>query len=146
MSENSLEEKDPAESRLSLILIQEQVDIETLRRLSREIGGFRENSIRAQVWPKLLNVNKYKSIVDGWNFYENDEVRRQIRCDIDRSLWSTDATTKWEEERRENRRKVLSDIITACLSRHNHLYYYQVSKHWSILTPVYILMIDYKLH
>jgi hypothetical protein len=122
-------ENNPSEGNsLEYVLLRDNVDLQKLRQFSRLKGGFKDNAVRVQAWSKLLNINKYKNTMDFCDYCrESYRGSSQIRCDVERSLWSTDTTIHWEDERRDNRRKVLSDIITACLCRHSHLHYYQVS-------------------
>ena len=48
-----------------------------------------------------------------------------IRCDVERSLWNHDENRDWIAPLRDRRRKVLSDVMTAALSRNGALHYYQ---------------------
>jgi hypothetical protein len=49
----------------------------------------------------------------------------QIQNDINRSLWQFEHVRKWKTDKRERRRRVLSDVIHLTLERHSELHYYQ---------------------
>lgn len=111
--------------RLNNIISKEPVDISELQRLSREEGGFIDNKLRSQIWPKLLAINRY-DIPDFRRFIEPHRDDMQIKCDVDRSLWNLDVNVDWDRLQRERRRASLSNIMKAILCRNPHLYYYQV--------------------
>ncbi len=113
------------EDEINSALLKQPVDLESLRKLSREKGGFINNRIRTRVWPKLLNVNRY-TISDYRSYIDPHRDDSQVRCDVDRSLWNFTHIKTWKESFRDTRRKALSDIIMAILCRNKTLYYYQV--------------------
>lgn len=132
------------------------VDIRELRSLSRANGGFQSNTLRKQVWSKVLNINKYaqsrpllevKFTDDGETVSVPSEassssasystanqtkakyhVDKNIKFDIERSLWSDDLSANWTDSQRNRRRDVLSNIIVTVLNRNKdlNLHYYQV--------------------
>lgn len=113
------------EAEISKLLIAEPVDLKALRKISRLEGGFLTNQIRARVWPKLLNVNRF-DIPDYRSFIDPHRDDTQVSVDVERSLWRIDKTQNWREAYREDRRKALCDIIMAILCRNSDIYYYQV--------------------
>lgn len=113
------------EAEISRLLIAEPVDLKALRKISRLEGGFLTNQIRARVWPKLLNVNRF-DIPDYRSFIDPHRDDTQVSVDVERSLWRIDKTQNWREAYREDRRKALCDIIMAILCRNSDIYYYQV--------------------
>lgn len=106
------------------LLLQDKIDYNTLRTISRQEGGFLTNSLRNRVWPKLLNLNRYE-LVDYRVYLDPHRDDSQVKCDVDRSLWSFKHTSLWADNHRENRRSVLSNVIMSVLCRHSELYYYQ---------------------
>jgi hypothetical protein len=106
------------------LLWSEEIDFLTLKKLSRQVGGFLDNQTRARVWPKLLQVNRFNT-PHYRGFIESHRDDSQVRCDIERSLWSHKHTEMWSEPLREKRRQALSDIIRAILCRNSEFHYYQ---------------------
>jgi hypothetical protein len=107
------------------ILIQKNVDLDALRRYSRHTGGFINSRLRTRVWPKLLNINRYR-IEDYRSYIVPHQDDPQISCDVERSLWTLSQIKFWKESQMERKRKALSDIIKAVLCRNKKLHYYQV--------------------
>lgn len=117
----SLEER---RKRIEKLLLCDKIDLHALKRISREPGGFIDNKLRSRVWPKLLGINRFV-IPDYRKFICRHRDDPQIRCDVERSLWSLDENKDWIEPLRDKRRKVLSDVMIAVLCRNRSLYYYQ---------------------
>lgn len=97
-----------------------------LKSLSRQKGGFQSLDGRKKAWPTVLGVDRY----DVVNFREYQTMsahmdENQVRCDVDRSLWSVDQTVQWNDKLRSLRRNSLYHIIRAIMSRNKHLHYYQ---------------------
>jgi TBC1 domain family member 20 len=105
-------------------LLSERVDLKYLRNLSRSPGGFLDSKLRAQIWPKLLGINRY-NIPDFKAHIFPHKDDSQVRVDIDRSLWSYCDNKDWIDQYRERRRQALSDIMSAILCRNPRLHYYQ---------------------
>ena len=112
-------------ARLEALLADDKVDLRALHALSRARGGFQTHALRARLWPKLLGVNRYA--VPDYRRYAVAPHRddAQIRCDVERSLWNHVENRDWVEPLREKRRKALSDVMVAVLSRNHALHYYQ---------------------
>lgn len=109
------------------LLLTNDVDLQALKTISRQSGGFVDNETRSRVWPKLLGINRFK-IPDYENFIEKHRDDVQVKLDIERSLWCHEHTEIWPEPLRERRRQALKDIIMAVLCRNPNLHYYQVIK------------------
>lgn len=109
---------------INYILLHSPVDIWALRILAREEGGYITNALRARVWPKLLNVNRY-AVPDYKQFVRHHRDQEQVKCDIDRSLWNLDCVKHWDESKRDRRRQALNDIIIAILCRNPQFHYFQ---------------------
>ena len=110
---------------INRILMGHPVDLKALRKISRLNGGYMTNKIRARVWPKLLQVNRF-DIPDYRNCIDPHRDDSQVQVDVERSLWRIDQTKGWNESYREDRRKALCEIIMSILCRNSNLYYYQV--------------------
>ena len=110
--------------RIEKLLLSETIDLRELKRYSRQPGGFIDNKLRSRVWPKLLGINRF-CIPDYRKYVASHRDDSQIRCDIERSLWSHKENKDWMEPLRDKRRKALSDIIIAVLCRNRSLHYYQ---------------------
>ncbi|KAJ1411743.1 hypothetical protein B484DRAFT_435530, partial [Ochromonadaceae sp. CCMP2298] len=115
---------DTLEVEITKILLKQPVDLRALRRISRSKGGFGTDKLRARVWPKLLNINRY-SVIDYRSYIDPHRDDTQVRVDVERSLWKSQEIQKWKESYREGRRQALSDIIMAILCRNQNMYYYQ---------------------
>ena len=107
------------------LLLSNDVDLQALKTISRQTGGFIDNETRSRVWPKLLGINRFK-IPDYESFIEKHRDDVQVKLDIERSLWCHEHTEIWPEPLRERRRQALKDIIMAVLCRNPNLHYYQV--------------------
>jgi TBC1 domain family member 20 len=122
---NLIELRNRKES-IHALLLADNVNLQALKVISRGVGGFLSNEIRARVWPKLLGINRF--IIPD---YEIDIVAHkddgQVNLDVERSLWSHEHTIGWSEAFRTKRRRALKDIIMAVLCRNPELHYYQVS-------------------
>ncbi len=105
------------------LLLASEVDVLQLRRLSRRPGGFLDQSTRARVWPKLLELARPEASGALPDMHKDDD---QIRCDIERSLWSVDVTIEWDTTVREKRRAVLRNLIRLILKQHSEFHYFQV--------------------
>jgi TBC1 domain family member 20 len=107
------------------LLTQQPVDLQELRQLSHKPGGFQNSRLRVRVWPKLMGINRYQ-ISDYRQYIDPHRDDGQVRCDVERSLWNNhESCAHWTDEYRESRRKSLSEIMMAVLSRNPQLYYYQ---------------------
>ena len=111
------------------------------------IGGFRSSRIRALVWPKLLGIDSkdlaihYRTFLHSYNTTATENEKEavfdhrdlpQVRCDVDRSLYSIYQVKHWTDEQRNERRIVLTDIIIAVMTKNeDKYYYYQVWNVWS---------------
>ena len=101
-------------------------DVDVLKRFARRLGGFGSSEMRRKVWPVLLGVDRYETV--DYRSYQRSGKHSddgQIRCDVDRSLWSVDQTTQWNDSLRAMRRSSLYHIIRAIMSRNSGLHYYQ---------------------
>ena len=125
-SRTSAADMDAFESSIHTLVLQSEVDLEALRRISRTPGGFRDSKIRKYIWPILLGIDD-DSIVPNYRDFinENHKDASQIQNDIDRSLWKQDVVLAWSEDHRAKQRKELSEIICSVLSRNKSLSYYQ---------------------
>eukprot|EP01038_Epipyxis_sp_PR26KG_P009667 gene9667-13016_t len=126
------------EVEIDTILLQQPVDIDALKLISRNPGGFINCRIRTRVWPKLLNINRY-NVVDYRSYIDPHRDDTQVKCDVDRSLWNYRHIETWKESYREKRRKVLSDIIMSVLCKNENLYYYQG---FHDIVSVFLLVVD----
>lgn len=106
-------------------ILQQPVDLEALRALSRQPGGFQSNKLRVRVWPKLLDINRY-NLDDFAQDIDPHRDDSQVKCDVERSLWNIEVVKNWRDSYRDRRRRALSDIIMSILCRNKGLYYYQV--------------------
>ena len=132
MADRSVEEE------LEQLLLAESVDLTALRAISRRPGGFLSHALRNRVWPKLLNLNRYE-LVDYRVFLDPHRDDSQVKCDVDRSLWSFRHAAAWTDRYREHRRTALSNIIMAILCRNNTLYYFQG---FHDLVSVFLLVLE----
>ncbi len=105
------------------LLLAPEVDVLQLRALSRRRGGFLDQSTRARVWPKLLEIARPEASGALPELHKDDD---QIRCDVERSLWSVDVTIEWDTTVREKRRAVLRNLIKLILKQHGEFHYFQV--------------------
>lgn len=112
------------EKDIRLALASDPVDINRLKCIARREGGFCSNKLRSRIWPKLLGVNRY-DIIDYKTLLCPHRDKEQLRCDIERSLWSFDSCKYWDEHYLLRKRLVLQEIITAVLCTNQHLYYFQ---------------------
>lgn len=113
------------ERELESIILAQPIDLTALRAFSRRKGGFQNNKMRIRVWPKLMDVNRYK-VVDFRQEIDPHRDDSQVQCDVERSLWNIEITETWRDSYRERRRQALSDIIVSILCRNKSLHYYQV--------------------
>jgi hypothetical protein len=123
------------ETNLENVILEQPVDLELLRSLSRRKGGFLTNKLRTRIWPKLLGINRYK-IDDYLQYIDPHRDNSQVKCDVERSLWNIEIVKTWNESYRERRRKALLEIIMAILCRNQGMYYYQVS---GIILPIIVI-------
>jgi hypothetical protein len=112
------------EELIEQILSQQPVDVDALFAISRLEGGFMSNNIRKKVWPKLIGLNRY-DLPDYRTYIDPHCDDSQVRCDVERSLWNYKDVREWDDDHREERRKALSNIIMAVLSRNSNLHYFQ---------------------
>jgi len=105
-------------------LLKQPIDLELLRSISREKGGFQDNRTRIRVWPKLLNVNRYLPS-DYRSYIDPHRDDTQVKCDVERSLWNFSHIKTWKDSFRDKRRVALLEIIMAILCRNKSLFYYQ---------------------
>ena len=101
-------------------------DVKALKKFARRTNGFQTAEIRRKVWPLILGVNRYET-VEFRSYQRSGEHSddSQIRCDVDRSMWSVSSTTQWNDSLRSVRRNALYHIIRAIISRNSSLHYYQ---------------------
>lgn len=105
-------------------LINDPVDIETLRRAAGSKGGLLTDELRRKVWPKLLNINVYElPHKPGRDVRENHKDFNQVVLDVRRSM------KRFPKGMRASERAVLQeqmiDIILEVLKRTPQLHYYQ---------------------
>ncbi|XP_010785446.1 TBC1 domain family member 20 isoform X1 [Notothenia coriiceps] len=105
-------------------LINDPVDIETLRRAAGSKGGLLTDELRRKVWPKLLNINVYDlPHKPGRDVRENHKDFNQVVLDVRRSM------KRFPKGMRASERAVLQeqmiDIILEVLKRTPQLHYYQ---------------------
>ena len=103
----------------------DRVDLQKLKALSREHGGFLNNAIRSKVWPLILGINPY-NIIDHRKFIAAHRDDSQVKVDVLRSLWGHEENKDWVSTLRNSRRKALSGIMMSALCRNPEFYYYQV--------------------
>lgn len=110
---------------LSKLLLEQPIDLHRLHAISRLHGGFFDNSIRNRVWPKLVGVDRYR--IPDYRIYiiDNHKDYNQVKCDIDRSLWTYQHVLQWADPLLDVRRKSLSNIIMAIVSRNPQFNYFQ---------------------
>jgi hypothetical protein len=99
-------------------------DVEALRQIAVQDGGFLSAQIRSRVWPALLSLpTDVSSRTMTQNTARPQEHRdnRQVQLDVRRSL-SHFGLSK-EERRRLLPR--LTTVIDSVLAQHPELYYYQ---------------------
>ncbi|XP_034066405.1 TBC1 domain family member 20 isoform X3 [Gymnodraco acuticeps] len=105
-------------------LINDPVDIETLRRAAGSKGGLLTDELRRKVWPKLLNINVYDlPHKPGRDVRENHKDFNQVVLDVRRSM------KRFPKGMRASERAVLQeqmiDIILEVLKHTPQLHYYQ---------------------
>ena len=119
-------ETEELENYVSNIILQENVDVGSLRKLSRQKEGFRNSRIRKHVWPVLLGMSDGNIVSNYRKFIKADHKDlQQVHNDIQRSLWKQDAVQSWNSKIRGKKRKILGDIIFSILSRNPSLHYFQ---------------------
>ncbi|GAA6027510.1 hypothetical protein JCM8097_007898 [Rhodosporidiobolus ruineniae] len=110
----------------------EDWDVETLRTLAKERGGFEDSELRRLAWPVLLRCDskgKRRATDDDLSLKERLEAlparddERQVRLDIVRSLVNYPDDVKDDE--REPLRERLETAILTVLRRHPALQYFQ---------------------
>ncbi len=111
------------EKEIEQAILQQPVDLQLLRKLSRRKGGFQNNKLRVRVWPKLMDVNRY-NIDDFRQEIDTHKDDSQILVDVERSLWDIEIFKNWRVSCRDRIRNALSDIIMSILSRNKGLHYY----------------------
>ncbi|KAI8575518.1 hypothetical protein K450DRAFT_303471 [Umbelopsis ramanniana AG] len=99
-------------------------DVETLRSIGRDGGGFINNSLRRRVWPVLLQCNISDDLVKTEDDEHEEHVdEKQVQLDVDRSLnaypQGLDETSKKEKQ------DELNELIVEVLRRNKSLHYYQ---------------------
>jgi hypothetical protein len=113
------------EALIENLLLQNPVDLSSLREISRLNGGFLTSALRRRVWPKLLDVNRYR-LSDFRHFVDPHRDVNQVRCDVERSLWSFHSIrTGWDDALLARRRQALSNIIMALLCKYKNFNYFQ---------------------
>lgn len=117
--------RNSVEQEIEEVLLHQPVDLDLLRAFSRRQGGFQNNRLRVRVWPKLLSVNRY-GLDDFKKYIHKHRDENQVRCDVERSLWSFEPMCYWKDSYRESRRASLFEIILAIVCRNKDLHYYQV--------------------
>ncbi len=100
-------------------------DVEALRRIAIQDGGFLSSQIRSRVWPALLNlpIDANKKTQNTATRPQEHRDNRQVQLDVRRSLSHFGLS-------KEERRKLLprlTTVIDSVLSLHPELYYYQAS-------------------
>ena len=106
------------------LLNTQPVDLDALHTVSRLEGGFINNELRQRVWPKFLGVNRY--MAGEFRTESGDRaITRKIRCDVERSFWNFSHCKDWDEAKLQEKRVLLTDLITACLEHNPGLQYYQ---------------------
>eukprot|EP00606_Chrysophyceae_sp_TOSAG23-5_P000768 GSChrysophyteH2.ASY1.ANO1.1344.1 assembled CDS len=107
------------------LLSTQPVDLDALFTISRLEGGFLSHELRRRIWPKFFAVNRYNTP----DFHEPAKKaipsKQQIRCDVDRSFWNFLHCKEWPTEKLDEKRALLTDMITATLVRNPELQYYQ---------------------
>ena len=117
------------------IVQQPKPDLEALRQIAIQEGGFLSSQIRSRVWPALLTLpvdsrsNKKRSGSISREQAHRDN--RQVELDVRRSL-SHFGLSSQERKRLLPR---LTTVIDSVLARHPDLYYYQVN--FILLSPVW---------
>ncbi|CAM9833663.1 unnamed protein product [Pylaiella littoralis] len=102
------------------------VDLEKLRNLAWEKGGYQTDEVRLKVWPKLLSLDRH-GLEDFRQYLETPhEMTDQIQRDIDRSLTHFVHIRKWKRHRQRSKREKLRDVINAVVRKYDGvLNYYQ---------------------
>ncbi|GAB5591295.1 GTPase-activating protein gyp8 [Umbelopsis nana] len=110
-------------------------DVETLRSIGREGGGFINNSLRRRVWPVLLQCNVASDIEDSLDNREEEHVdEKQVLLDVDRSLNAYPQGL--DEASKKEKQAELNDLIVEVLRRNKSLHYYQVDAMLDTLDPI----------
>lgn len=124
MSYHPLQDQKEYEKQISALLLQQPVDLQRLRSMSRWRGGYQNNQLRSRVWCKLFNINRY-NLQDIYKYRSKHRDHDQICRDVERSLWSYYPTDQWSDKYRERRRKALYQVIINILNKNTNLFYYQ---------------------
>lgn len=117
---------DQQRKRIMACLNADPVDLDTLRLIAFERGGFLNDEMRKRVWPKLLDINVFTADTYGMHGGKHTSDS-QIQRDIDRSLWHYTCLRQLTDSERNHKRKCLFGIINGLVSQHSDLFYYQVS-------------------
>eukprot|EP00051_Salpingoeca_urceolata_P007287 m.96359 g.96359 ORF g.96359 m.96359 type:complete len:381 (-) comp15187_c0_seq4:17-1159(-) len=98
------------------------VDLRELRRLSLTKGGFVNEAMRRQIWPKLLGVDMSQAEECNQLCGEHD-FEQQVILDVNRSFWRFPEGIR--ATRRAKLRSDLTECLNAFLAQHRSLCYYQ---------------------
>ncbi|KAI0549722.1 rab-GTPase-TBC domain-containing protein [Xylaria curta] len=99
-------------------------DIDELRDIAIESGGFLSDHLRSQAWPILLGSDADKTPDDdSWRHLPRHRDEEQVKLDVDRSFvyYPNDNTQAQLEEKKSE----LSDLITQVLRTQPYLCYFQ---------------------
>ncbi len=107
-------------------------DVEALRRIAIQDGGFLSAQIRSKVWPALLSlpIDANRKAQNTGTRPQEHRDNRQVQLDVRRSLSHFGLT-------REERRRLLprlTTVIDSVLALHPELYYYQAANFFWIRT------------
>ncbi|CAM9188904.1 unnamed protein product [Ectocarpus fasciculatus] len=110
------------------LLLMVPVDLEKLRNLAWEKGGYQTDEVRMKAWPKLLCLDRHG--LQDLDFRHHLETPHpmtdQIQRDIDRSLTHFLHIRKWKRQRLQSKREKLRDVINAVVRKYDGvLNYYQ---------------------
>eukprot|EP00752_Nemacystus_decipiens_P009013 g8046.t1 len=108
------------------LLLMVPVDLEKLRNLAWEKGGYQTDKVRLKAWPKLLSLDRH-GLEDFRHHLETPHhMTDQIQRDIDRSLTHFVHIRKWKRQRQQSKREKLRDVINAVVRKYDGvLNYYQ---------------------
>ncbi|KAH8556096.1 rab-GTPase-TBC domain-containing protein [Umbelopsis sp. PMI_123] len=99
-------------------------DVETLRSIGRDGGGFINNSLRRRVWPVLLQCNNVVDLEDTEDDEKEEHVdEKQVQLDVDRSLNAYPQGL--DEISKKKKQDELNELIVEVLRRNKSLHYYQ---------------------
>jgi hypothetical protein len=101
------------------------VDLNALRALAVEAGGFMTNALRQRAWPLLLGIDRSAKRDTRQLDLSSHRDARQVSLDIPRSLFHFDAMKRVSVEELRRQQARLGDVVNTVLVRHPRLNYLQ---------------------